>query len=131
MARKNIIVKIEGDKELEAALNRLDASVRGEHLAEAARKGAEIVREEASRRAPRRTGNLARNIVARATLMTGDRAEISVGPNKDAWYGALVEVGTKHARARPYLRPAIDESKEEVERAVRDELRRRIMGAIG
>lgn len=130
MAGAKITVKIEGGKELQDALRRVSASVAGEHLTAAAKEGAEIVRAEASRRAPRRTGKLAANIIAEVSLSQSDRAEISVGPSKEAFYGMFVELGTKHMAPRPYLRPAIDESRAEVERAVHEALRRRLLGAV-
>lgn len=126
MARPRMTVKITGEPELIRKLKALSAAVAGQHLEAAAKIGAEVVREEASRRAPRRTGTLAGDIVAETTIQEGSRVEISVGPGKDAFYGLFLEVGTSKMAARPFLRPALDEKKGEVEAAVRDELKRRL-----
>jgi HK97 gp10 family phage protein len=128
MAGARVTVKIIGEKELVTKLRALEASIAGGHLVEAARAASEVVRTEASRRAPRRTGKLASSIVAEIRSKSRDRAEISVGPGKEAFYGMFVEMGTSKMAAQPFLRPALDESRAEVEASVRDELRKRILG---
>jgi HK97 gp10 family phage protein len=66
------------------------------------------IRKEARRNAPRRTGNLARNIVVTNELDEEGRVEYRVGWAPAAWYGSLVEFGTEDIAARPHLRPAAD-----------------------
>ncbi len=39
---------------------------------------------------------------------SGTMISYEVGPSGAAWYGRLVETGTKHASAHPFMRPAVD-----------------------
>lgn len=134
--------RIEGDKELIEKIQAIAGSVIGKHLEEAALKGAEIIRDEAVRRAPRgATGKLKDNIVAEVAANKQNIVEVHIGPNKEAWYGHLVEFGHAlvkgskkatrkvigHVPPHPFLRPAFDEKKREAEKAVEEELRRRIL----
>lgn len=68
---------------------------------------AEAIRREAARLAPKRTGNLARNIVVEK-VNNGRTVEYHVGWNHRAFYGPYVEFGTADTPARPHLRPASD-----------------------
>lgn len=117
-------VEIGGLRELERKLKQLETSVRKRIVSEALRGAAEIVREEASRRAPRRTGTLAKSITLGQVKVEKDGASVDVGPDKTGWYGRFVEMGTVKMAARPYLRPAAEENRERVQaefvRAVRE-----------
>lgn len=67
---------------------------------------AEEIRKEAARRAPKESGNLARNIAIEKVRGT---SEYHVGWTKrDGFYGPLVELGTEDTPAQPHLRPAAD-----------------------
>jgi HK97 gp10 family phage protein len=67
------------------------------------------IRDDARRRAPRRTGALRRSIRVDNVLDEQGAVVYRVGWDKRiAWYGPLVEFGTEKTRAQPHLRPAAD-----------------------
>lgn len=73
---------------------------------------AEQIRKEAKRLAPKRTGNLRRNIIVEVVHgPKTDTDEYRIGWNRKAWYGRLVELGTEDTPAQPHLRPAADKFK--------------------
>ena len=73
MASPAISIKIDGDKELMAEFNRMSKGVGKKSLTYATIQGANVIKREASLRAPRgRTGNLKRGIVAKV-LNTRDQ----------------------------------------------------------
>ncbi len=123
-------ITVKGDKELMRRLRALPGATAGLYLNKAISAGAELVALEASQRAPRRTGRLASHIDVDLVKEGGLSAEVAVGPGKPAWYGIFPEIGTKQAPAQPYLRPALDESKGDVERAISGVLRQSLMRAI-
>lgn len=132
-------VDLDGVEDLEKALKTLNNDVQGEYLREAAAAGAEITRSVASQLAPRSMdgsrgnppGFLAEHIEAEVQwTRTQDKAQIHVGMHKDAWYGRLQETGTQFAPAQPFLRPALDATKDDVVDEVRDRLRARILKAL-
>lgn len=121
-----VIVNISGEKELLRKLKSLSDEIAGEYLKEAVLKGAEVIRQEASNKAPRRTGKLAANIIKEVKEIERDSATVEIGPAKEVFYGLFVERGTSRMQARPFLRPAIDEKKDEVEKVIISILRRRL-----
>ena len=79
---------------------------------EAAYDAARVIAEKASALAPVDTGFLSQNIYAEMTPDGG--AVISEAP-----YTMHVEFGTSRMAAQPFLRPAMDEYTEEINRAVK------------
>lgn len=137
--RKYLKTRLDGTEDLEAAIKRMTEDTQGEALREATADGAEITRSVASQLAPRSAdgshgrapGFLAENIEAEVQFTrTQDKAQVHIGFHKDAWYGRLQETGTVYAAAQPFMRPALDATKDDVVNEVRDRLRARILRAI-
>lgn len=126
--RKHQTTYLEGADELNEALRELSDRAGGKIVKEAAEAGAEVIRTEASRLAPRDTGLLAESQTDRPHRLQIGRSQIDIGPSKDAWYGRLLELGTKKMSAKPFLRPALDARKDEAIAAVRDVLKRLLHG---
>ena len=112
-------VQIKGDKELTKKIKRLDKKARGPVLETGVRAGAGIVQREASAGAPRGyTGKLARNIEVGPVEHTHSGAEVAISWTKEAFYGLYQEKGTSKQGAQPFLLPALESNKREIERAV-------------
>lgn len=119
-----VSIDVTGGDRVVRQLRRMQSDIRSKVIEKATRKGAEIVRKDASNRAPRRTGNLADNIVIRKQKNTDvDEINFGIGPNSQAWYGMFPELGTINHPAKPYLRPALDGNQRDVERTVAIEVR--------
>lgn len=117
-------LRVEGLEALMARLQQLDDRVTGRVTNEALRAGAEVLRQETSRRAPRSNlpkQHLADNIVVgRVRSIDGGQVKfIEVGPRKDFFYGLFLEYGTTKMRARPFMGPALAEKHSEVREAMR------------
>lgn len=140
-------VKVEGLKELLAALRDLPpelGSRGGGPIKGALFAATKMMREVAREKAPRDTGRLSRNVVAfrdgnpRAsglaeayyiTFRRGKRGKgrhkrynTKAGSDKDAFYGRFVEFGTSKMPARPFLRPAFEETKEKAVEVFKSQL---------
>ncbi len=109
-----------GAKELIKNVNDLKEAWSADRLEEASHEGAEVLRSDASSRAPRsdspgRQGHLADNILKQT--LTGekkkDSVQVGVGPSKNHWYGIFAEIGTPTINS-PYLRPALDHNTQEI-----------------
>lgn len=109
---------MEGDELLMAKLRQLDRATQTTALVSALAAGLAIVQQEASARAPRDSGELARNIGAEINLATPTKAVGRVAPEKDVWYGIFAELGTKYHAAQPFLRPALLTRRRDVERTI-------------
>jgi HK97 gp10 family phage protein len=152
-------VKVEGLAELTRRLRALPPEIAGKNggpLRKAIGRAAVIIRDEAKRRAPVDLGVLRDNIVAarnrRSTQGTEgyyvevrrksrrfgntkrNRQKGRVGQSYtydgQAYYGMMVELGTQHMRAQPFLRPAFEAKKEEAATVFRTELSKAIDAAV-
>jgi len=117
---KNRTSYVEGADVLDHALKRVGDRATGLLLRDAVQKGADVIAEEAKRKAPRRSGALAEGIHGEVVTSKQGQAVADVSFNKKQWYGGLVEKGTKNMPAKPFIRPAFDEKADEAEEAVAD-----------
>lgn len=129
----------------------LDALSKAENsrvLRNATRSAAAVIKDEAVRRAPRRTGKLAKNIVV-LTQRTRN-GDISSGvhirgrnprtgnsdnkmktkDSRNAFYWRFVELGTSEMAAIPFIRPAYDARQEEAVKIAFDTANRAINEAL-
>lgn len=129
MSNDPVRIEVVNLDEWKEKLKRLDVAVSERAVVRALTAGAEIIQNDAKRRAPYKTGTLKRSI----HIEQGDGMEVLIGT--DAPYAAIQEFGgtitPKKAKmlafeikgelvfahsvtipARPYLRPAFDENKD-------------------
>ena len=102
---------------LEEDLKQLTRAENDRVRRQGARAGAGVVRDEARRRAPKRSGKLAKNIVAvtakvsensRATAGGRVRERGKASDPSNAFYWKFVELGTSKLPPAPFIRPAFD-----------------------
>lgn len=77
--------------------------------------GAEIIEAKAKERVPVLSGRLRDSI---HTEFQGSGDWNVVAGSRDVFYGHMIEFGTTRAPAHPFLVPALEESRTEVEKAV-------------
>ena len=85
----------------------------------ALRVGAEVVEASAKVRAPTESGDL-RNAIH---VEDGDDGVYVVAGGGDVFYGHMVEFGTSHSAAHPFMVPAAEENRDTVAAAVMAALR--------
>ena len=117
-----VTFKIEGGKELQAALSRLSPKLQSGVTRAAVRAGAQVIRKEAKLNVKSRafeSGVLydSIDVVPRKKKRTHRFTSASVATRagkkwqskgKDAWYAHIIEYGSKQRPATPFLRPALD-----------------------
>lgn len=129
-------------------LDALSKAENGRVLRNATRSAAAVIKDEAVRRAPKRTGKLAKNIVV-LTQRTRN-GDISSGvhirgrnprtgnsdnkmktkDSRNAFYWRFVELGTSDMAAIPFIRPAYDARQEEAVKVAFDTANRAIDEAL-
>lgn len=123
-------IRMEGLRELDAALGELPKTVGKATLRRVLKRAAEQLRDHAQRLAPYLSGALQASIVI-GTKLTRRQArmakkapkstvEMFVGPNNPA--AVPQEFGTHDQRAQPYMRPAWDAEQTEVMVRIGEEL---------
>jgi HK97 gp10 family phage protein len=145
-------IKIDGLKELEAALKELPKATAKNVLKRVLLKRAQPIVDAARQKAPVRTGKLRDSIVAQArggsagkeafaaamrggasrteagqaareaNRAAGGTVEILIGPTKDAFYAHMIEFGTEHSGPEPFMRPAWDGNKGQVLVGLKDDM---------
>ena len=120
----DIDFRIEGDKELIEALRKLGQAADAV-AAEAVTAGAEIVKAEIERRAPRDSGDLVTGLeVKRGRWKTAGANAVVTIKSREQVYAFYLEFGAP-TRSRggplpkqPFIRPAYDQTREAAEAAV-------------
>jgi HK97 gp10 family phage protein len=134
-----------GFKELAAALRELPQRVAKNGLRSAVGAGAAVIRKEARVRAPKDTGELAKDVmikrerdtqggnlfVARYSVfvLSGKKSRLKGKKRdvqRDSFYWRFVEFGTSKMAARPFMRPAYEGQKEAAVTAIGEKLDQRI-----
>lgn len=152
----SVSVKVSGLKELAKRMQDLDKKVRNRISAKAMRAGGRIVRDTARAKAPvlqesvphRRKGTLKRSIVERTKVgkngktttyiavknlsgkqiakFKGKSGKSGAKNPSDPYYWRFVEFGTSKMPAKPFMRPAFEQSKNqaanEIIRTLRSEI---------
>lgn len=97
--------------------------------------GATLIRDDARRRVPVDTGALKASIIAKANARDPEGISAAIGVKKNKYvkgkkkgknpqrYAHLVEFGTSHSAAKPFLRPAMDTNIDAVLAAVAAKIR--------
>jgi HK97 gp10 family phage protein len=132
-------VKIHGLAELDRALTQLPKNIARKELRASVMAGARVIEKEWEARAPVRaepgyiqrsfgpTGRgFLRRSIRRATIKGGGASvTVAVGIGRAFW-GALLEFGTRFMPARPWARPGWDAKKGEAAQKIGEELGKRI-----
>jgi HK97 gp10 family phage protein len=96
------------------AFEDLDKRARSNALRAALRAATQPVLAAAKAKAPVDTGRLRKSLATTVSTKQG-RSHAAIGLKQSimgnsGWYGRMIETGTAKMPARPYLRPAFDES---------------------
>lgn len=101
---------------LQRDFSQLTAKMQRGVLRDALRSAARPVVASAKSKVPVRTGALKKGIAQRVSVKTSS-AEAIIGFRAKDFYGRFIELGTSKMTARPFLRPALDESQQKIEQA--------------
>jgi HK97 gp10 family phage protein len=113
-------VEVFGIQDVEQKLRDLGPKLAKKALVASLKAGGEVLREALEENAPvgpptdPHSGQLAESMEMVVSLVILDNeGMISVGPDKDAFWGRFSEFGTVNEPARPWMRPAFDQAKYE------------------
>ncbi|WP_241475258.1 HK97-gp10 family putative phage morphogenesis protein [Priestia flexa] len=117
-------MKFTGLETLQKQLKQLE-NIGDQIVAKALRAGAEVLRQEIIKRAPRHTGNLIEKIIVSKVV----EGHIDIGPEvKGAFYARFLEYGTSKMPAKPFIEPAFLVVKDKIQavmaEVVQQELKR-------
>ena len=122
-------IGVTGLAELEQKLLQLEKMTAAKAVRGALMTATRPMRDRARALAPVDTGNLVSQIRARSALagqQRGTAATVHLLVGESGYYGSFIEFGTAKMAARPFLRPAFDETAPQVVERFRASLARRI-----
>lgn len=106
------------NKKLLKALKTLPLNIQRNVMTGSTRAGAKVVSDEAKRLVPVRYGRLKKSIGIIKRKAKRGMTIFSISPRRggknDGFYGKFIELGTSKMIARPFLRPALEMSVDEV-----------------
>jgi len=116
-------MKLEG---MENLLNEIDKlGQKGSRIENTALKEAgNIVKESIVKEVPVRTGKLKENITVSNVKSKDGVKKVEVGPGKDEYYAAFLEFGTTNMDANPFISRGYENSKEEAEKVIVEEIKK-------
>jgi HK97 gp10 family phage protein len=127
-------VSVDGMDNLLKELNKLEAKVGKKQIKRIVRKAGGVIAKKAKKKVPVDTGNLKKSIKVKAMAQSSDDAYALVGPTRKGKHSGrhahLVEFGTRDKngnqknKPQPFLKPAVDESADEVQKVMADELKK-------
>lgn len=126
--RPSTRIFVTGDKKLDRQLKRLDSKVRNRIARKAMRKAAKPVLDAAKAAVPVDTGELKKNLVIRSLKRSrGNKNKFGVRvvakeSSKRDYIAHFIEFGTVNQAARPFLRPALEINKGQVDAILRAEI---------
>lgn len=104
-------------KKLIETLQKFPRNIQKNVMVGAVRAGANIIRDEARRKAPKKSGTLAKSIISMQRKAKQGEIKFSVTPSKggknSGWYAHFREFGTSFSSASPFMRPAFEQSNNE------------------
>lgn len=122
----SVNLNVQGLRDLDKALNKLDLKTRGNIMRRALTAGATPIVAEARRLAPADKGNLRKGINKKLRRAKGANdfvSSIDIGFRAEVFYGQFLELGTRFMAARPMLRPAMDAAKHKAIAAFKKKMR--------
>lgn len=101
------------------ALKTLPINIEKNIMVGATRASANVVKQEAQRLVPKKTGTLKKSIgVTKRNSKNRNEIQFSISPRtggkNSGFYGRFIELGTSQMNAKPFLRPAIENTVDEV-----------------
>lgn len=120
-------VSFHGDEELKRNLKAMGDRAE-KVLRPATLSGGEIIVTTAKPKCRKKTGNLRRSIHAEVVSASATRVVVKAGT--DVVYAAPHEFGTDYITAQPYMRPALDEKRNEVKNEICDAIRTILKGGL-
>lgn len=118
-------VQVQNLPALQRDFSNLTAKMQRGVLRDALRAAARPVVASAKTKVPVRTGALKKGISQRVSVK-GSKAEAIIGFRRKDFYGRFIELGTSKMSAKPFLRPALDESQQKIEEAFAQAINRGI-----
>lgn len=119
--QRKVKVSLEGGKEIARRLKAMDTAASA-ILMKAAKAGGEVALEDAKRNCPVDTGALRDSLKMSENTSKPTKADVKIDYDKTLKYGTFVELGAKGRPANPFMREAVDENIDKINKTIAETL---------
>jgi len=119
--QRKVKVSLEGGKEIARRLRAMDTAASA-ILMKAAKAGGEVALEDAKRNCPVDTGALRDSLKMSENTSKPTKADVKIDYDKTLKYGTFVELGAKGRPANPFMREAVDENIDKINKTIAETL---------
>lgn len=121
----SISANIDG-KSLLKTLGALPKNIQNNVMSGAIRSSANVIRDEAKRLAPVDKGALKKGIKTVKRSARNGEYRFTVTTGRSGWYAHFIEFGTVKMSAKPFMRPAMEQTQDESLNAAKEYIAKRI-----
>lgn len=119
--QKKVKVSLEGGKEIARRLKAMDMAASA-ILMKAAKAGGKIALDEAKKNCPVDTGSLRDSLKMNENISKPTKADVKIDYDKSLKYGVFVELGARGRAPRPFMREAVDDNQDKINKAITQSL---------
>lgn len=119
--QKKSKVSIVGDKTLIKRLKAMDDEASAT-LMKASKAGGKIALDDAKKNCPVDSGTLRNSLKMTENVTKPTRADVKIDYDKSLKYGTFVELGAKGRTAKPFMRDAVDNNIEKINKVITEEV---------
>ncbi len=127
--QKKLKVKLEGKDKICKRLKAMGDSA-SNVLLSAVQKGGKIAESQAKKNCPVDTGALRDSIKMTDNIVKPTRADVKIDYDKSVKYGTYVELGARGRQPRPFLRNAVDDNQDKINKAITIEIANKVGGKM-
>ena len=115
--QRKVAGNVKGANEIAKELKEMGDSAK-DILTIAANAGGQIALEDAKKNCPVRTGALKNSLMVRVSKQSPTKADVTIEYDKSLRYGTFVELGARGIPANPFLRNAIDNNVQAINKKI-------------
>ena len=127
--QKKVRVRLEGMDKIQRTLKSMGDAA-GDVLMKGAKAGGQIALQDARNKCPVDTGALKNSLKLVEDKETPTKATVKVDYDKSLKYGTFVELGTATRKANPFLRNAVDDNLQQINKVISETIANAIGGKM-
>lgn len=124
--QKKVKSQIVGADKIVKRLKAMDNKA-SEILMQAAKKGGKIILEDAQNKCPVDTGTLRDSLKIAENISKPTKADVKLDYDRKIKYGAFVELGAKGRPGNPFMRKAVDDNIERINKAITEDITKAVI----
>lgn len=127
--QKKVKVTLVGREKIVKRLKAMDTAA-SKVLMDAAKKGGALALDEAKKNCPVDTGALRDSLKMTENIHRPTKADVKIDYDKSIKYGTFVELGSNGRPANPFMRGAVDDNLDRINKVIAEEVANKVGGKM-